>query len=156
MGRKKRKHAAKRRPEAQQSNETGGPSQAPAGSGVRRWGVYLLVAAALAVGMWLGLGALLRWPDTSRLPNLPDLSGRPAALIEHLQQADRAARNDPTSSDAVGALAMAYHADDLHDRATRCYDLARELDPGEWRWHYYAALVQESAGATESAAERFR
>lgn len=90
------------------------------------------------------------------LPDLPDLRGRPRAMVEHLGKADEAARRDPNSADAVGALGMAYHADVFYDRAAHCYAAARKLAPKDWRWAYYVALLREDLGQVEAAAGSLR
>ncbi len=92
----------------------------------------------------------------ARLPALPELSGQPPALREHLETADRAARDRPTS-DAVGALGLAYHADLFLDHADRAYALAETLGGGSaWRWTYYRALAHGTRGDNEALADGLR
>ncbi len=59
------------------------------------------------------------------LPALPELSGQPPALREHLEAANRAARDRPTSADAVGALGT---ADLATNAAWREYLIRRALE----------------------------
>jgi tetratricopeptide (TPR) repeat protein len=40
--------------------------------------------------------------------------------------------------------------------ADRCYGLATELDPSQWRWRYYRALIQAERGGGESLVENLR
>jgi len=84
---------------------------------------------------------------SARLPALPDLSGQPAAVLEHVRGRDTAARADPTSADAVNALCLAYHADMFYDQAERCYARAEELNPSDWRPTYYRALAEGERGS---------
>ena len=114
--------------------------------------LVLVVAAAAAVGIsWR-----TRVAAAERLPALPDLTGRPRALVSHLVDADRAARRSPRHGDVVGALAVAYHADLFYEQASSAYALAAALDPGNWHWPYYRALVyleRGNAGEARAALE---
>jgi len=89
------------------------------------------------------------------IPNLPDLRDSPAALIQHLSVADKAVRQSPNETN-VGALAMAYHADRFSRQAQHCYAVAQDLDPDNWKWKYYAALLDEEYGDAASAVKLFQ
>lgn len=52
---------------------------------------------------------------------------------------------------AFGELGRLYHAYDLFDAAAAAYRNARRLEPGEPRWPYLLALVEESRGRLEDA-----
>ena len=121
----------------------------------RSWviAVFLLVAVA-TVG--IALRVRTRAAAAVMLPRMPDLTGQPPAVVEHLRQADRYARSSPTSADAVGALGMAYHADLFYAPAAQAYRVAGQLDPGDWRWPNYLALLHLERGEAEPAAERLR
>jgi len=113
--------------------------------------VLLLLVTAVAVGT--------RWrqPDpAARLPPLPDLGRQTPAVVAHLQDAYDAARQDPASIAAVGRLCRAYHADMFFDQAWRCYGVAVDLDPQEWRWQYYRALIDAERGGGDALAESLR
>lgn len=116
--------------------------------------ILLVLAALLAVG--LVVRARSHAAATARLPDVPDLSGRPAALAAHLREADRAARRRPAAAEQVGALGMAYHADLFYAPAAQAYRLARELDPGDWRWSYYLALLHLERGEARPAEENLQ
>ena len=66
------------------------------------------------------------------------------------------ARDQPTSPAAVGALCVAYHADMFFEEADRCYALVTGLEPAQWRWRYYRALIQSERGGGESLIETLR
>ncbi len=128
------------------------------GRGLRRrpWparAAALLVAGAL---VYAGASQARRAVYAARLPDLPELSGQPPALRGHLEEADRAARDRPTSADAVGALGLAYHADLFLDHADRAYAAAEALDGGAWRWTYYRALAAGTRGDTGALAGGLR
>jgi Tfp pilus assembly protein PilF len=135
-----------------QKGKKGASGELPAPGSTMWWkvGVICVLGLALAAGLWFRFDA--GRPDVGPLPDLPDLSGHPQALVAHLQQADFMARQQPASSDAVGLLGMAYHADVFYDEAARCYARATALDPEAWRWWYYTALLMEELGASESEA----
>src|SRR4029079_1714692 len=78
------------------------------------------------------------------------------AIAAHLAAKYEAARNDPASPAAVGALCIAYHADMFCDEADRCYAQVIELDSSQWRWRYYRALIQAERGGGESLVENLR
>lgn len=93
---------------------------------------------------------------SARLPALPELSGEPTALRAHIEAADRAARDRPTSAEAVGALGLAYHADLFLDHADRAYAAAEALRGGGWRWTYYRALAAGTRGDAEALTDGLR
>jgi len=112
--------------------------------------VLLLLATVVAVGRW-------RQPDpAARLPPLPDLGRQTPAVVGHLRDAYDAARQEPTSIAAVGRLCRAYHADMFFDQAWRCYGVAVDLDPQDWRWLYYRALIDLERGGGDALAESLR
>jgi tetratricopeptide (TPR) repeat protein len=75
------------------------------------------------------------------LPALPDAAATSEPLIQLLQEKDQIAWDQPTSADATGDLGNVYHANSLRKKAQHCYELANELDPKDWRWLYYQALL---------------
>lgn len=115
----------------------------------RGWGRRRVIAGAtialLAVVAVAGSRTIREANYRSRLPLLPAFSNEPAALRDHLENADRAARAAPTSADAIGALGLAYHASMFYEAADRGYAMAEELS-ADWRWSYYRALVHEVRG----------
>ena len=137
---------------------SGSEPAAPAGRGrsLRAWparAAVLLVAGAL---VYAGVSQARRAVYAARLPDLPEFSGQPPALRGHLEAADRAARDRPTSAEAVGALGLAYHADLFLDHADRAYAAAEALDGGAWRWTYYRALAAGTRGDTGALAGGLR
>ena len=121
-----------------------------------RWLTWAAVAAVAAAVLYVGVSQARRTIYAARLPALPELSGQPPALQEHLQAADRAARNRPASAEAVGALGRAYHADLFLGEADRAYAAAEALSGGAWRWTYYRALAAGTRGDTGALAEGMR
>jgi tetratricopeptide (TPR) repeat protein len=115
----------------------------------------ILGAAILSGGVW----AFLQWRESAavaRIPSPPATAAQSKAVVAHLAEKYEAARNEPASPAAVGALCVAYHADMFFAEADRCYALATELDPSQWRWRYYRALIQAERGGGESLVENLR
>lgn len=149
--------AAPGRPRAHDARgDSAGPPAArrtrPRGRAWLTWASAAAVAAVLAAGIYQARRAVY----AARLPALPELSSQPPALREHLEAADRAARDRPTSTDAVGALGLAYHADLFLDHADRAYAIAEALAGGAWRWTYYRALAYGTRGDNEALADGLR
>ena len=84
-----------------------------------------------------------------RLDHAGRVGSRPGAAFA-------AAEQDATSIAAVAPLCLAYHADMLFDQASRCYDLAVDLEPRSWRWHYHRALLDAERGGSPELAARLR
>jgi tetratricopeptide (TPR) repeat protein len=120
--------------------------------------IATIVVAAILVGgvcVW----AFQRWRGSeaaARIPLPPAAAAQSKAVAAHLAEKYEVARNEPTSSAAVGSLCVAYHADMFFSEADRCYGLATELDPSQWRWRYYRALIQAERGGGESLVENLR
>ena len=127
-----------------------------AGPRGRRWLICAAAAVAAGVLLYAGVSQTRRAVYAARLPALPELSGQPSALREHLEAADRAARDQPASAEAVGALGRAYHADLFLDHADGAYALAESLSGGAWRWTYYRALAHGTRGDTDGLAKGLR
>ena len=142
--------------------EAPAPAEPPAGAASRpgprrrRWLTWAAASAVAGVALFAGVSQARRAAYAARLPTLPELSSQPPALREHLEAADRAARDRPTSAEAVGALGLAYHADLFLGHADRAYAAAEALSGGAWRWTYYRALAHGMRGNTAGLAAGLR
>jgi tetratricopeptide (TPR) repeat protein len=139
------------------------PSWSPATTDLRACAVFdemkrvsLIVVAALVLVASVGVAVRMRSRAAAMLPLLPDLSGQPPAVVEHLRSADAQARRHPASADAVGALGIAYHADLFYGAAAEAYRSAAILAPDDWRWQYLLALLHLERGEAEPAASLLR
>lgn len=113
----------------------------------------VLAVVILSAGVW----AFLRWRESTaaaRIPSPPAAQSK--AVAAHLAAKYEAARDQPASPAAVGALCVAYHADMFFEDADRCYALVAGLEPGQWRWRYYRSLIQSERGGGESLIETLR
>jgi tetratricopeptide (TPR) repeat protein len=116
----------------------------------RSWLIVLAVIASAGALVSLGVVRARRSAEVARLPVVPIVPGQSAAIRGHLLEADRLARQHPTSADAVGALGLAYHADLFYDEAQRAYGVAESLSGSDWRWAYYRALARGARGDAEA------
>lgn len=122
---------------------------------------HLLTIAAVVVGVLaLSLGTWLHYsgaetrgaeyqPGPSAvtvLPN-PDTSDMTAPVSRAIRSARQAALSQPKSATAVGQFGQVLHAHWQYDAAATCYEFARQLAPGEFRWIYLLAGVEEIRGA---------
>lgn len=89
------------------------------------------------------------------LPPLPALSFQNRGSVARFLEADEIARSDPRSAKSAGKLGMLYHAYQFLDEARRCYRIARELAPEEYRWIYYGAKLEKSAYRYEASEALF-
>jgi tetratricopeptide (TPR) repeat protein len=115
--------------------------------------VAALVAALGATATW-GWQARRQAAALERLPAPPQATT--PAIAEHVRSAFAVAAQQPTAIEAVGPLCLAYHADMLFGQAERCYDVAIELEPGNWRWVYYRAVIDGERGGGAAFVARLR
>jgi tetratricopeptide (TPR) repeat protein len=116
-----------------------------------------------AIGVALSIGAIgwlfvrsQRSEAAAGLPRPPAAAAQSKAIAAHLTIKYDAARAEPRSPAAVGALCVAYHADMFFDEAERCYAIVSELDSSQWRWRYYRALIQAERGGGATLVENLR
>jgi tetratricopeptide (TPR) repeat protein len=104
------------------------------------------LAVALGLITWLLAPFLLSASLPRDFPKLPDLRTVNPDLRASLQNADREARRRPGSAEAIGKLGTAYHANLFVEQAGRAYRIAARLAPGDYRWAYAQAILQEENG----------
>lgn len=86
-------------------------------------------------------------------PDPPDLTQVNAVLREFLQHSDAEARRHHDSGEKMGALAMAYHANQFFESARMAYRLAVRLAPNDYRWFYCQALLDEDSAESDRSAD---
>jgi tetratricopeptide (TPR) repeat protein len=115
--------------------------------------LIIVLILCLSVAFVLLKPIVLRLIYSSKIPDLPDLSGYPPPAREYIKQNYSAALQKPYSDDIVGKLAMVYHANLFYNEAETCYQLAENLNHNEWLWPYYTALIKEEYGDIQSTIE---
>lgn len=114
----------------------------------------------LAAGVALLSGACSPKPAgrTSPLPELPQLiTGKfQPAIRDQVEKARAEAQANPNDAAANGKLGMVLQAYEQYRAAEACYQRARALEPGEFRWVYYLGTVQAAMGKNARAAETLR
>lgn len=127
----------------------------------------------LLVSLWCGMAAAdslselpAAWQD--RIEALPEVDISGAEPVARKAMADvRSGVNallagtdvDVEASalaDRFGELGNLYQIYDIHTLAENAYANARSLEPGNFRWAYYAAYLAFSGGRIEQAVTRFR
>ena len=114
------------------------------------------LAAVLGVGTWLLLRMLAPAMVPADFPALPDLHAASPGLRALLSAADTDARKHSGSAEAVGALGIAYHANEYLAEAAAAYRIASRLAPGDSQWVYCQALLQEEGGNEKQEFELLR
>jgi tetratricopeptide (TPR) repeat protein len=118
------------------------------------------LAGVLVVAVLVAVAAVIfqTTRDTGRieLPALPDLSRQPPAVARHIREKIEVLDRAGISGETVGSLCLAYHADMFYAEAERCYAAAMALEPDEWRWPYYRALIRTDLGGGDAAVEDLR
>jgi tetratricopeptide (TPR) repeat protein len=90
--------------------------------------------------------SITRWLYADNIPALPNLNGQPKVFVNYILEKHEAALNLPTSDKHIGELGIAYHSNFFYEQAELCYNYAKRLNPDEWKWSYYHALIKEELG----------
>ena len=96
-------------------------------------------------------------PPSSYLELLPDpnLQGREVLVAEKLRALRGQVIAHPESAEAWGRLGMNFAVHALTNEAVICYRQAARLDPTEFRWPYYCAIVLQEMGFLKEALQWF-
>lgn len=99
------------------------------------------------VTVWLSTGC-----DTGvgPPPSVP-LDTANAELVELIDDLVGSVNALPESADMRGRLGMAYEVNDFHAEATATYAQAGQLDPQDFRWRYFRAVLVAESGDFERA-----
>lgn len=150
-----RKRRGEPRVEGEKAREPGpGLEEAQPRSAKLPW-LALGLAAVVIAGAWWGSELLVRRTQSTQIPPPGELSGLPAPARAQITEADAAARANPRSADALGALGMAWHASLMTEQALEAYGRAAAVDPASWTWTYYRGLLFEERGQQAEALDAF-
>ena len=122
----------------------------------------LLVIGVLLVFSHTSVGNQELTADSLLVPH-PQLEGMesPARTkIESMQEALESLIRKPDASqqelaEGYGYLGELFHAYELLDAASTCYQLAQDLVPDDERWIYLLALAQNSRGEFDAAVQNY-
>jgi len=109
--------------------------------------------AARAAWLCLVLIAVGCAPAPEGLPDPTGVEAEPL-VREHLVEATKDVRHDPSSAAKWGRLGEIYDIHRFGEQALACYARASELDPDDWRWPYFQGLVLRETDQAK-ANERF-
>lgn len=106
--------------------------------------------AALTVSI---LASLFLWSCAGPVPPLPTISveGLDIEVRDAILTAQKQAEAAPASGQASGRLGMALQANSLSQPAMLAYQRAIRLEPKEFAWRYYLALVLQQMSQPEKA-----
>ena len=104
------------------------------------------VPLALIVGA-TAVVLFINEPDEPWTVPDPDTSQMQTPVAGLIRESREAVLDDPGSAAAWGRLGAVLDAHDMDGPAATCYRHARTLDPAEFRWVYFLAIVGDVLGA---------
>jgi superkiller protein 3 len=101
--------------------------------------------------------SLFLWSCAGPVPPLPAISvdGLDTEVRDAILAAQKQAVAAPSSGQASGRLGMVLQANSLNQPAMLAYQRAIRLEPKEFAWRYYLALVLQQMSQPEKALEAF-
>ena len=114
-------------------------------------GVSRLAAVAIGLAALLLLGACSRLEMDE--PVAAGIDSPDPDVAEYLQEILQTARGLPKSGPMRGRLGMAYDVNGFREAALLTYGQAEALDPKDFRWPYFSAVLVAETGEHEKALE---
>ena len=102
-------------------------------NGIRRRALGAVLAAVMLLAGCSG-------SQTDEVP-IPALDGVDPLIAERIREVAETVVREPESAAAWGRLGVVYELNGFREEGLRCYAKARELDPEDWRWSYFAGLA---------------
>jgi len=93
-------------------------------------------------------------PYRKQLPEFPDFRNVPETVKKQILTAHRKAMIFP-SSENIGILGMVYNSNAFYDEASKCYQIAIEINSDDWRWSYYLGYLNMERVETNASIENF-
>ena len=79
-----------------------------------------------------------------------NFSGTEPQVVEKIRNLQKEVQQNPKSSASWGKLAMNLDIHDFKKESIPCYKQAAVLDPNDFRWPYYTAIVLDEMGSPEA------
>ena len=119
------------------------------GNFLKYWGVILALSALIIVSFVLYKSVYLPRSALTMLPN-PDLTEIEPQVAEELRNRRIAVEKNPDSADSWGKLGMVLDIHNFKRESIPCYKRALALNPTEFRWSYFGAIVLNEMVSPES------
>ena len=145
-----------------QHKESPPKQPAPIKSKPRHWMwmvAAILLPAAVLFAFYLqragkpvqpGTTAALTADDVLKSLSGIEIQGSEKQVIEKILKLAEEVKANPKSAEAWGRLAMNLDVHDMKNQAVECFRKAAELNPSDFRWPYYLAIVLYDQGSPES------
>ena len=113
---------------------------------------FVLIASLAACCLPLAVGGCAE-PPAAAAPPTVSLAQASADLVALVDELLASVRTLPTSAEMRGRLGMAYEVNDFETAAVEAYRQAEALDPEDFRWPYFRAMLVAELGDTQAALE---
>jgi tetratricopeptide (TPR) repeat protein len=111
----------------------------------------ILVAALVIIGVFISVFLIKK--NSNQAPAILsqiDFSETEPQVVEKIKSLQKQVSDNPESAAAWGKLAMNLDIHDFKSESISCYKQAATLDPNDFRWPYYAAVVLDEIGSPEA------
>lgn len=110
--------------------------------------VFTGIVLVVAIGGYFFIYSAA-YPELDRLPS-PSLEKVEPFVAEKIRLLIADVKNQPKSTETWGKLAMNLDVHDFKLESMLCYQMAIELAPSDFRWHYYLAIVSQESGVKDA------
>ena len=117
-------------------------------------GSLVVVSVGVSVVLWFSRPP--SEPDVvDVLPTVEDFAKLDPLVAALIEEAETDLRSSPGEAGAWGRLGRIYEAHGFVEQAQHSYSIASRLNPNDFAWHYYLALISATRGAADEAIHRF-
>ncbi len=117
--------------------------------------IFLTIIVLGAILAWFINGFFTKNQYSNKLPTVPDLTDTSTSFKSYINQTHEKALEDPSAIN-FGVLGMVYQSNNYTDEAKKCYELAIETNPKDWRWSYFLGCLNQELGDSEAAITYFK
>ncbi len=111
--------------------------------------VALSVLSSIVLSIWFYNSLVQPNTSLSKLPD-PDLTGMEQQVIEEVERRRHALQQNLKSDTTWGGLAMILDVHGLKAESIPCYKQAAALNPNDFNWAYFCAIVLRKMGFSEA------